>query len=162
MLSAPFSLRSATAWQSALFNQGLPTTGLPRSLTPLPSSRTARSVRTALLPRALPRALLPLVAALSLLLAVPPPAHADKDADRARAAVQSGEILPLTRILEAVSAQYTGDVIGVKLDRDDGVWQYEVKLLLASGSVAKLEYDAKTATLLKAKGRDLDQARKKP
>ncbi|WP_043420554.1 PepSY domain-containing protein [Cupriavidus basilensis] len=110
----------------------------------------------------LPRALLPLVAALSLLLAVPPPAHADKDADRARAAVQSGEILPLTRILEAVSAQYTGDVIGVKLDRDDGVWQYEVKLLLASGSVAKLEYDAKTATLLKAKGRDLDQARKKP
>ncbi|MHA7683410.1 PepSY domain-containing protein [Cupriavidus sp. PET2-C1] len=128
-------------------------TVLPRSLTPLPSLRTATS--------SLSRALLPLLLLL-LLLAAPAPAHADKDADRARAAVQSGEILPLTRILEAVSAQYTGDVIGVKLDRDDGVWQYEVKLLLASGSVAKLEYDAKTATLLKAKGRDLEQARKKP
>jgi hypothetical protein len=158
MLSAPFSLRSGKARQTASFHQGLLTIVLPRSLTPLPSSRTARSPRTS----SLPRALLPFLAALSLLLAAPPHAHADKDADRARAAVQSGEILPLTRILETVSAQYTGDVIGVKLDRDDGVWQYEVKLLLASGSVAKLEYDAKTATLLKAKGRDLDQARKKP
>lgn len=152
MLSAPFSLRSGKARQTASLHQGLLTTVLPRSLTPLPSFRTA----------SLPRALLPLLAALPLLLAAPAPAHADKDADRARAAVQSGEILPLTRILEAVSAQYTGDVIGVKLDRDDGVWQYEVKLLLASGSVAKLEYDARTATLLKAKGRDLEQARKKP
>ncbi|WP_020205728.1 PepSY domain-containing protein [Cupriavidus sp. WS] len=104
---------------------------------------------------------LPLLAALSLLCAAAP-AHADKDADRARAAVQSGEILPLTRILETVAAQYAGDVIGVKLDRDDGLWQYEVKLLLPTGAVAKLEYDARTAALLKAKGRDLDQARKKP
>ncbi|MGO4329431.1 PepSY domain-containing protein [Cupriavidus sp. 2TAF22] len=108
-----------------------------------------------------PRALLPLLAALALLGAVPP-ARADNDADRARAAVQSGQILPLSRILETVSAQFAGDVIGVKLDRDDGIWQYEVKLLLPGGSVAKLEYDASTATLLKAKGRDLDQARKKP
>lgn len=158
MLSAPFSLRSGKARQTASFHQGLLTTVLPRSLTPLPSFRTAPCARTS----SLPRALLPLLAALPLLLAAPVPAHADKDADRARAAVQSGEILPLTRILEAVSAQYTGDVIGVKLDRDDGVWQYEVKLLLASGSVAKLEYDARTATLVKAKGRDLEQARKKP
>ncbi|WP_051974819.1 PepSY domain-containing protein [Cupriavidus necator] len=96
-----------------------------------------------------------------LVLASVPAAHADKDADRARAAVQSGEILPLSRILETVSSQYAGDVIGVELDRDDGIWQYEVKLLLPGGSVAKLEYDARTAALLKAKGRGLEEARKK-
>ncbi len=86
----------------------------------------------------------------------------DKDADRARAAVHSGEILPLSRILDTVSSQYAGDVIGVDLDRDDGVWQYEVKLLLPGGSVAKLKYDARTATLLRAKGRRLEDARRKP
>jgi uncharacterized membrane protein YkoI len=101
-------------------------------------------------------------ATLALALGIAGPAHADKDADRARAAVQSGEILPLSRILEAVSQQYAGDVIGVELDRDDGVWQYEVKLLLPGGSVAKLEYDARTGALLKAKGRNLEQARKQP
>ena len=47
--------------------------------------------------------------------------HADTDADRARAALRSGEILPLSRILDAVSRQYAGDVIDVKLDRDDGI-----------------------------------------
>lgn len=101
-------------------------------------------------------------ATVALVLGIAGPAHADKDADRARAAVQSGEILPLSRILEAASQQYAGDVIGVELDRDDGVWQYEVKLLLPGGSVAKLEYDARTGALLKAKGRNLEQARKQP
>ncbi len=95
-------------------------------------------------------------------LGAPTAALADKDADRARAAVQSGEILPLSKILETVASQYAGDVIGVKLDHDDGAWEYEVKLLLPGGSVAKLEYDARTAALLKAKGRDLEKARKKP
>nr|WP_308303022.1 PepSY domain-containing protein [Cupriavidus pauculus] len=87
-------------------------------------------------------------------------AQADTDADRARAALRSGEILPLARILDTVSRQYAGDVIDVKLDRDDGIWQYEVKLLLPTGTVAKLEYDARDARLLKAKGHDLDRARK--
>lgn len=97
-----------------------------------------------------------------LALAAPPAALADKDADRARAAVQSGEILPLSRILETVASQYAGDVIAVELERDDGAWEYEVKLLLPDGSVAKLKYDASTAALRKAKGRGLDKARKTP
>ncbi|AQV97683.1 hypothetical protein BJN34_27855 [Cupriavidus necator] len=114
--------------------------------------------------QALPRPRALAAAALLALLALTsaPVAHADKDADRARAAVQSGEILPLSRILETVSSQYAGDVIGVELDRDDRIWQYEVKLLLPGGSVAKLKYDARTAALLKAKGRGLDDARRKP
>ena len=123
------------------------------------SIRASRSAR----PRHARRPVFVLAAAtLALALGIAGPAHADKDADRARAAVQSGEILPLSRILEAVSQQYAGDVIGVELDRDDGVWQYEVKLLLPGGSVAKLEYDARTGVLPKAKGRNLEQARKQP
>lgn len=109
-------------------------------------------------PRRRPAALAALLLALSLGPSLP--ARADKDADRARAAVQAGEILPLSRILDTVSRQFAGDVIGVKLERDDGAWQYEVKLLLPNGSVAKLEYDARSAALLKAKGHGIEQARK--
>lgn len=87
-------------------------------------------------------------------------AHADNDSDRAREALRSGEVLPLSRILETASRQYLGDVIDVKLERDDGVWIYEVKLLLPSSTVAKLKYDARDARLLKAKGHDIDKARK--
>ncbi|WP_255581722.1 PepSY domain-containing protein [Cupriavidus sp. AU9028] len=89
------------------------------------------------------------------------PARADADADMARAALRSGEILPLTRILQTVASQYEGDVIDVELERDDGIWKYEIKLLLPTESVAKLEYDARNATLLKSKGRGLESARKR-
>lgn len=93
-----------------------------------------------------------LMAAMLAVAGVAGQSHADSDGDRARAALRSGEILPLSRILDMVARQYAGDVIDVKLDRDDGIWKYEVKLLLPRSTVAKLEYDARDATLLKAKG----------
>ncbi|KAI3592977.1 hypothetical protein D9X30_1848 [Cupriavidus sp. U2] len=124
----------------------------PTAVTGLPADRTAARLRGACRVLTL-LAVLAATGGASLALA-------DTDADRARAALRSGEILPLARILDTVSRQYAGDVIDVKLDRDDGIWQYEVKLLLPTGSVAKLEYDARDARLLKAKGHDLDRARK--
>jgi len=120
----------------------------PLAAPPRAASRWRRAARTLMLLAALGAAG---TAGVSL---------ADTDADRARAALRSGEILPLSRILETVSSQYAGDVIDVKLDRDDGIWKYEVKLLLPTSTIAKLEYDARDARLLKAKGHDLDRARK--
>lgn len=125
----------------------------PSAVAGLPAFRTAARLRGVL------RLLIVLLAVLGA-AGTAGVARADSDADRARAALRSGEILPLTRILDTVSRQYAGDVIDVKLDRDDGIWQYEVKLLLPTGTVAKLEYDARDARLLKAKGHDLDRARK--
>ncbi|CAG9175471.1 PepSY domain-containing protein [Cupriavidus pampae] len=90
------------------------------------------------------------------------PARADTDADRARAALRAGEIVPLARVLDAVNRQYNGDVLDVELDHDDGQWIYEVKLLLPDGGVAKLKYDARTVALIKSKGAKLESARKAP
>ncbi|SOZ72849.1 conserved exported hypothetical protein [Cupriavidus taiwanensis] len=92
---------------------------------------------------------------IAAVLGVPGLGHADTDAAdraRARAALRSGEILPLSRILDTVARQYSGDVIDVKLDRDDGIWKYEVKLLLPTSTVAKLKYDARDATLAESQG----------
>jgi uncharacterized membrane protein YkoI len=86
--------------------------------------------------------------------------YADKDADRAQAALRAGAVLPLTDILRAVQKDFAGDVIAVELEREDGRWLYEVKLLSQKGAVVKLEYDASSARLLRIKGRDGESARR--
>lgn len=86
----------------------------------------------------------------------------DHDEARARAALQAGEIVPLSRVLQTVQQQWNGELIAVKLDREDGGWVYEVKLLAPKGSVIKLEYDARNLNLVKAKGYGLSEARKAP
>lgn len=69
--------------------------------------------------------------------------------DQARQALQRGQILPLTRILEIVHARVPGTVIKVKLDdKDDDRFEYEVKVLTASGRVMEVEIDARTGRIL--------------
>jgi uncharacterized membrane protein YkoI len=77
---------------------------------------------------------------------------ADKDDHvEARELLERGEILPLAQILTVVQQHVPGDVIEVELERDDGVWKYEVKVLTQSGRVRKLYLDARNATVLKIK-----------
>lgn len=92
--------------------------------------------------------------ALSVASAMLPVAAVKADDDdhlEARALLQRGEILPLVRILETVHERVPGDVIEVELERDDGVWEYEVKVLTAAGRVRKVELDARNGTVLKIK-----------
>lgn len=72
----------------------------------------------------------------------------DHDHDRARAAVQAGEVLPLPVLLERVRQSHPGEVFEVDLEREDGRWIYELKLLQAGGGLVRLEVDARTAEVL--------------
>lgn len=74
-------------------------------------------------------------------------AQAD-DHDRAREALQRGEILKLADILDAAAGYQPGDVMEVELERDDGRWIYEVKVLTPQGLLMEMEIDAATGTLL--------------
>lgn len=94
------------------------------------------------------------VLALSVASAMLPVAVVKADDDdhlEARALLQRGEILPLARILATVHERVPGDVIEVELERDDGVWEYEVKVLTAAGRVRKVELDARDGTVRKIK-----------
>jgi uncharacterized membrane protein YkoI len=99
-------------------------------------------------------AILSCLIALSLSLALCPAALADgeRDHDRARAALRAGEVLPLAMVLERVAQQQPGQVLEVELERDDGRWIYELKLLQRSGALVKLEVDARDGTVLRRKG----------
>jgi uncharacterized membrane protein YkoI len=90
----------------------------------------------------------------SALLACAPAEASDRaDHDRARAALQAGEILPLATVLQRVAAEHPGQVLEVELERDGGVWLYEIKLLQTGGGLLKLEVDAASARVLKARSR---------
>jgi uncharacterized membrane protein YkoI len=83
------------------------------------------------------------------------PAHADRhhDHERARAALQAGEVLPLQKVLEALQRSHPGDVLEVELEREGGRWIYEVKLLQKGGRLLKLAVDARTAEVLRSRAR---------
>jgi uncharacterized membrane protein YkoI len=77
---------------------------------------------------------------------------ADNDHERARAALEAGQIRPLADILADVERRYLGRVIETELDHEDGRWVYELKLLPSTGQIYKLEMDASSGTVLRSKG----------
>jgi uncharacterized membrane protein YkoI len=91
---------------------------------------------------------------LSSLLLAPADARADgrRDHERARAALAAGEIRPLADLLAEVERRYAGRVVETELDREDGRWVYEVKILPPSGRIFELHLDAATGALLRSRG----------
>lgn len=80
-------------------------------------------------------------------------AYADskKDHDKARQALESGEILPLRGILEKLEPLYPGQILEVELEQNHTNWIYEFKILQDNGKMIKLKVDARDASVLKSK-----------
>ncbi len=71
--------------------------------------------------------------------------------DAARKALEAGDILSLRTILDRAEIVYPGHVLEVELERKEGHWIYEIKILQAEGLVVKLNFDAKNGNLIKSK-----------
>jgi uncharacterized membrane protein YkoI len=103
------------------------------------------------------------VLALAVLLAAGGVSAGSPDHDRARAAMEAGEIMPLHDILAKVDSQFNGRVIEVKLtDLDEGLhgWIYAISLLSPQDNVLVLKVDAGTGVILKVEGHGIEEARK--
>jgi uncharacterized membrane protein YkoI len=70
------------------------------------------------------------------------------DHERARQAVEAGDVLPLRTILDRVEREYPGQIMEVELDREKGEWIYEIKLLRKGGALMKLKIQARDGTIL--------------
>lgn len=95
--------------------------------------------------------LLGAAACVAALLTWPASARADSDArdhERARAAVQAGEVMPLPQLLQKLQRSHPGQVLELELEREHGRWVYEVKLLQPKGQLLKLAVDAATGEVL--------------
>ena len=85
------------------------------------------------------------------LLVLAPAASAsphEHDHDRARAALARGEVRPLAEILAVVHDAVPGDIVEVELEREGGVWVYELKVISPDGRRLEVLIDAATGTLL--------------
>ena len=87
-------------------------------------------------------------AALLLLAGATWPARASEDADRARRALEKGEIRPLDEVLRAARAAVPGDVVAVDLKRDDGQWLYKLRILGPDGKRRSVKVDAGSLKIL--------------
>ncbi|RVT99390.1 hypothetical protein EOD42_04690 [Rhodovarius crocodyli] len=93
-----------------------------------------------------------------LLLGATHLAPAADDHERARRAFEAGEIRSLAEILTTVEERYLGRVIEAELEREDGIWQYEIKVQPPTGRPYKVEVNATTGEILRASG----QAQERP
>lgn len=78
---------------------------------------------------------------------------AEDDHDKARQAVESGQVLPLQKILQKISKDYPAQVIEVELEQKRGAWIYEIKQMGSDGDLSKLEVDAKTGIVIQRKSK---------
>jgi uncharacterized membrane protein YkoI len=89
-----------------------------------------------------------LAAALVLAAMVPPPAHADeREQDEVRHSVERGEIRPLSEILAAIRDKLPGEVAGVEVERKDGRWVYEFRVVDSKGRLFEVYVDARSAAI---------------
>jgi uncharacterized membrane protein YkoI len=110
---------------------------------------------------AAPASRIAIATAVLLGLALASPwADGSDDHDRARAAVQAGQVLPLPTLLERLQRSHPGQVLELELEKDDGRWIYELKLLQADGQLLKLKLDAASAQVLDVKRKDERKARR--
>ena len=93
------------------------------------------------------------VIVLVALLLAPAAAHADGDHERARKALQAGQVLPLKTILDKATERFPGDLIEAELEEEHGRMVYELKLISPEGNVMKLIFDARDGSLISAKGK---------
>jgi len=87
------------------------------------------------------------------LLAGPLAADTPRDHDLARQALEAGEILPLSTVMARVERDYPGQILEVELERKDGQWIYEIKMIRQGGGMAKLKLDARNASLLEIRSK---------
>jgi uncharacterized membrane protein YkoI len=76
-------------------------------------------------------------------------ADCKRSQDCALDAFKGGEIKPLPEVLAVAREKMPGEVVKVELDREDGAWVYEVKILTPSGKRRKVEINASTLAIIK-------------
>ena len=94
--------------------------------------------------------MLALAAALTTL--APPPLRADEHGrDEVRHAVDRGEIRSLADVLAAIRGKLPGEIAGVEIERENGRWLYEFRVIDDQGRLFEVYVDARTATIERTK-----------
>ncbi len=104
--------------------------------------------------RFLPSGLAAILVAAVLLATVPPAGARDRDEyrrDEVRHAVEAGEIKSLADILALVRGKLPGEIAGVEIERKQGRWLYEFRVVDGNGRLFEVYIDAHNGTIERVK-----------
>ncbi len=76
------------------------------------------------------------------------------DGDRALGALERGEVLPLAQVMSQLEGRIHGEISRIELEKEDGIWVYEFKVISPQGRMIEVHVDAKTGKLVDKKGGD--------
>lgn len=68
--------------------------------------------------------------------------------EQARKALEQGLVRPLEEIIAEARKHVQGDLIEVELEREDGLYIYELEFIQPSGHIVEIQLDAKTMAIL--------------
>ena len=71
--------------------------------------------------------------------------------DEIRRAVETGQIRSLADILKTVREKLPGEVAGVEIDRKDGRWRYEFRVVDSQGRLFDVFIDARSGEIERIK-----------
>ena len=71
--------------------------------------------------------------------------------DEVRRAVETGEIRSLADILDAQRGKLPGEVAGVEIERKDGRWRYEFRVVDSQGRLFEVYVDARSGEIERIK-----------
>lgn len=77
--------------------------------------------------------------------------HDDKRHDAVRRAVEAGEIRSLADIIADVRDKLPGEIAGVEIERKNGRWLYEFRVIDARGRLFEVYIDARDGTIERVK-----------
>jgi uncharacterized membrane protein YkoI len=70
-----------------------------------------------------------------------------RDHDAVRIAVDKGEIRPLADIIAALRGKLPGEIVGVDIERKEGRWVYEFRVVNGKGQLFDVYVDGRTAEI---------------
>ncbi len=74
------------------------------------------------------------------------------DEEKALGALERGEVLPLAQVMADLRDRIDGEISGIELEKENGVWVYEFKMISPRGQMMEIHMDAKTGLLIEKKG----------
>ena len=77
--------------------------------------------------------------------------HDDRRHDAVRHAVEAGEIRSLADIMADVRGKLPGEIAGVEIERKNGRWLYEFRVIDARGRLFEVYIDARDGTIQRVK-----------
>ncbi|WP_456656526.1 PepSY domain-containing protein [Bradyrhizobium sp. JR3.5] len=91
-----------------------------------------------------------LLTAAFVAITAPPSSARDDDPEHreaVRRVVEAGEVLPLSKILEKIRVRVPGDITGIEINREEGRWHYELRVIDRGGRVLEVHVDAHSGNI---------------